>query len=241
MPLGGVADADEVAAAIGWFLSPENTKVTGQVLFVDGGGEVLMRGDDLWACPSAATAGEVAWRRTTDERVQQLLDREEIRQVMYAYARGTDRLQPELIGDAYHADAWDDHGNFRGGRDLVVDTIVSRGASAPTSMHHLGNILIELLGDSANVETYFMACQVLEHHGRTHTRLRAGRYLDRFERREGRWRVARRVVVDDWSRLDEVVTHAPSVSAECNHGSRDRHDPSFALSDFARVRSGGEA
>ena len=48
MPLGGVAQAEEVAAAIGWFASVENSKVTGQVLFADGGGECLMRGDDIW-------------------------------------------------------------------------------------------------------------------------------------------------------------------------------------------------
>ena len=48
MPLGGTAYADEVAPVIGWFLGPENTKVTGQLLFVDGGGEVLMRGEDIW-------------------------------------------------------------------------------------------------------------------------------------------------------------------------------------------------
>jgi NAD(P)-dependent dehydrogenase (short-subunit alcohol dehydrogenase family) len=49
MPLGGMADAGEVAPVISWFLSPDNTKVTGQLLFVDGGGEVLMRGEDIWA------------------------------------------------------------------------------------------------------------------------------------------------------------------------------------------------
>ncbi len=48
MPLGGVANAREVATVISWFLEPANTKVTGQVLFVDGGGELLMRGDDIW-------------------------------------------------------------------------------------------------------------------------------------------------------------------------------------------------
>jgi NAD(P)-dependent dehydrogenase (short-subunit alcohol dehydrogenase family) len=48
MPLGGVAEAHEVATVIRWFLEPTNTKVTGQVLFVDGGGELLMRGDDIW-------------------------------------------------------------------------------------------------------------------------------------------------------------------------------------------------
>jgi NAD(P)-dependent dehydrogenase (short-subunit alcohol dehydrogenase family) len=48
MPLGGVARPDEVAPVIGWFLHPENTKVSGQMLFVDGGGEALMRVEDVW-------------------------------------------------------------------------------------------------------------------------------------------------------------------------------------------------
>jgi len=172
-----------------------------------------------------------------EQRLQELLDREEIRQVMYSYARGVDRCDPGLIADAYHEDAWDDHGNFRGGRDLVVDTIVGRGAAARASMHHLGNVLIELVGDVAHVETYFMACQELDLDGRVHTRMRAGRYLDRFERRDGRWRIAHRTVVDDWSRLDEVVATAPSVTDECRHCTRDRTDPSYGLSDFSRVRA----
>src|SRR4051812_13718001 len=52
MPLGGQAVPEELAPVIGWFLSPENTKVTGQLLFVDGGGETLLRGDDIWSSVS---------------------------------------------------------------------------------------------------------------------------------------------------------------------------------------------
>lgn len=48
MPLGGQASPDELATTIGWFLAPENTKIAGQLLFVDGGGEPLLRGDDIW-------------------------------------------------------------------------------------------------------------------------------------------------------------------------------------------------
>lgn len=48
MPLGGIAEAAEVAEVITWFLAEGNTKVTGQLVFVDGGGETLMRGDDIW-------------------------------------------------------------------------------------------------------------------------------------------------------------------------------------------------
>jgi 3-oxoacyl-[acyl-carrier protein] reductase len=36
-PLGRIGEPDEVASAIRWFLSPENTWVTGQALAVDGG------------------------------------------------------------------------------------------------------------------------------------------------------------------------------------------------------------
>lgn len=48
MPLGGRAVAADIAPVIAFFLSPENTKVTGQLLFVDGGGEVLMCREDIW-------------------------------------------------------------------------------------------------------------------------------------------------------------------------------------------------
>ncbi|MFC6591469.1 SDR family oxidoreductase [Deinococcus lacus] len=48
MPLGGYATAEDVAWPILWLLSPENKKVTGQLLFVDGGTDAVLRGDNLW-------------------------------------------------------------------------------------------------------------------------------------------------------------------------------------------------
>ncbi|MFE5641526.1 SDR family oxidoreductase [Rhodococcus sp. NPDC056516] len=48
MPLGGRAESWDVAPAISFFLSPANTRITGQTLFVDGGGETLMCREDIW-------------------------------------------------------------------------------------------------------------------------------------------------------------------------------------------------
>lgn len=45
MPLNGYAGPEAVAAALAWLTSPENTHVTGQLLFVDGGAEVALRGE----------------------------------------------------------------------------------------------------------------------------------------------------------------------------------------------------
>ncbi|WP_418060646.1 SDR family oxidoreductase [Pimelobacter simplex] len=49
MPLGGRADAADVAPVIAFLLDPVNTRITGQTLFVDGGGETLMCHEDIWA------------------------------------------------------------------------------------------------------------------------------------------------------------------------------------------------
>lgn len=47
MPLNGHADPAAVAALLMWLVSAENTHVTGQMIFVDGGVDASLRGDDV--------------------------------------------------------------------------------------------------------------------------------------------------------------------------------------------------
>lgn len=49
MPLGGRAEPADVVPAITFLLSPANTRITGQTVIVDGGGENLMCREDIWA------------------------------------------------------------------------------------------------------------------------------------------------------------------------------------------------
>lgn len=49
MPLNGHARAETIAAVLGFLVSEANTHMTGQMLYVDGGGEALLRGDDIWS------------------------------------------------------------------------------------------------------------------------------------------------------------------------------------------------
>jgi NAD(P)-dependent dehydrogenase (short-subunit alcohol dehydrogenase family) len=49
MPLGGHGRPEQVAALLGWLAGPDNTLVTGQVVFVDGGADALLRPGDIWA------------------------------------------------------------------------------------------------------------------------------------------------------------------------------------------------
>lgn len=176
--------------------------------------------------------------RTLRDEIETLRDYEEIRQVMYAYARGVDRADQDLIAPTFHDDAYDDHGNFKGDKASTLAALKksSQVASTTASFHHIGNILIDLHGDTAQVESYFLAVQRRENSGKAFTRTRAGRYLDQFRKRDGHWRVIHRQVVDDWSRLDEVVAVAAEVGPDNHLGRRDPQDPSYAMEGFVSGR-----
>jgi len=48
MPLNGFAEAIVPARLLAWLVSEENTHLCGQVVFVDGGSDVVIRGDSTW-------------------------------------------------------------------------------------------------------------------------------------------------------------------------------------------------
>jgi NAD(P)-dependent dehydrogenase (short-subunit alcohol dehydrogenase family) len=48
MPLSGHARPDQIVPALLFLTSAENTLITGQMLFVDGGADAVIRGDDIW-------------------------------------------------------------------------------------------------------------------------------------------------------------------------------------------------
>lgn len=48
MPLHGIAGPEVVARLLAWLVSEENSHLCGQVVFVDGGSDVVIRGDSTW-------------------------------------------------------------------------------------------------------------------------------------------------------------------------------------------------
>lgn len=138
------------------------------------------------------------------DRLRVLEDREAIRDTLARIARGTDRYDSELLAGAIHPDAeLDMGGKTMRGADFVA-ALTPPVTARPGRMHILSNERISLSGDSATTETYLVSCQDVLADGVRRTRIRAGRYVDRFERREGEWKLARRMMIDEWSRIDDV-------------------------------------
>jgi NAD(P)-dependent dehydrogenase (short-subunit alcohol dehydrogenase family) len=48
MPLNGYLEPENVADLIIWLTSEANTHVTGQTIYIDGGSDAVIRGDDVW-------------------------------------------------------------------------------------------------------------------------------------------------------------------------------------------------
>lgn len=137
----------------------------------------------------------------TDPAVQALLDRAAILDVLARYCRGVDRCDAETLKSAYWPDALDDHGTFNGNAMEFVDGLVPALRGMDRTMHAISNMLIELTGETATAETYCHAYhEFSDPDGGKVEMVVGGRYLDRFEKRGGEWRIAHRLYVMDWNR-----------------------------------------
>ncbi|HMO69142.1 MAG TPA: nuclear transport factor 2 family protein [Novosphingobium sp.] len=129
-----------------------------------------------------------------DAIVRELKDRQDIHDCLMRYCRGVDRLDRALLESCYHADAIDDHGAFVGPADRFIDWVLGIYATYKHVSHHeVTNHLCEIDGDTAHAESYWISTTI--DRAAPHFSRARGRYIDRFERRDGRWAIAARVCV----------------------------------------------
>ena len=139
-----------------------------------------------------------------------MTDHEQIRTVVYRYARGVDRRDFDLVRSCYHHDATDDHGDYCGGIDGFIEFLREQLARWSVTSHFIGNLLIEIDGERARVESYAIATHrgLPKPDGSVRDLTSGVRYIDDFERRNGEWRIARRMVVNDWNRVSLISDSA---------------------------------
>ena len=143
--------------------------------------------------------------------LQRLADHIAIQETLYRYARGIDRRNWDFLASAFHPGAQVHQGDFNGSIEAMIESVKVRHAAIEQSAHLMTNILIEFDGpDEAVVETYYLAYlrndalpaimrtaligASAPEAGKIDMRS-LGRYIDRFERRDGHWRIAKRVCI----------------------------------------------
>ena len=78
--------------------------------------------------------------------------------------------------------------------DFIAD-YWSRQSTTVSAQHYTMNISLDFDSESGHGETYFLAVIVQTNQS---VQLTGGRYVDRYERRDGIWKIATRVVVREW-------------------------------------------
>lgn len=164
-----------------------------------------------------------------EAQYRQLLDKQACIELVYRFARALDRCDADLIRSVFHPDATDDHGGFQGTADEFVTWVIGVLQTMERTQHMIGNILIETDGDDARAESYFVAYHdLVDAQGAPLRTTVAGRYLDRFERRDGEWRISHRGVVFDWSASDPRSDYWDrTADGPRRFGRRDRQDGVF--------------
>ena len=167
-----------------------------------------------------------------DTLLRELADKQAIRDLVLTYCRAVDRIDVPLGHSIWHDDGDADYGAdyYQGPGKGVIDTICGHHAGLTSHSHQVSNILIALDGDKAGSESYVNGTMRMARDGKTMHLEVYGRYLDRWERRDGRWGLVHRVVVMDHTGIREV-TPMPTHGATPTH---DRNDPSYAALEWFR-------
>lgn len=161
-------------------------------------------------------------------RLERVLDRQDILDSLVRFSRGIDRFDRDLFLSAFHDDATIAAGVFVGGPVDLYGWAAHMHEQGQSATHHnLLNHTCDLAGDVAHTETYYLFVG----RNRDDTNwLAGGRYIDRFERRAGAWKIALRTTAIEWT---SAVASLPLPFADLpdihRNGapSRDRQDLSY--------------
>jgi hypothetical protein len=169
---------------------------------------------------------------TSEALLQEMLDEFQLRKLVHSYCRAVDRGDVATLRQLYHHDAKDAHGAFSTGS--AEDFLSELAASRPyirSMQHHITTENFAISGDNAQGEVYTIATHTFIARDRDVEVVVGGRYLDRYEKRDGTWKFIERTIVTDWARVNDpsLVDLSHPITRDTLKGSPDADDPSHRL------------
>jgi 3-phenylpropionate/cinnamic acid dioxygenase small subunit len=160
-------------------------------------------------------------------RLERLEAISNIQEVLYRIARCIDRRDWAGLQKLADEDCVFDYGVYRGGFSGFAEWLLVRHKEITRSSHLIGNIIVEFASsDVALVESYITSSQRSADPDNTDALfdlITYARYIDRFERQNGCWRIKKRTLLIDNTRR-YAVSEAPVVGPGLRMGRRDMDD-----------------
>jgi hypothetical protein len=157
-----------------------------------------------------------------------MADKEEIRECLVRFSRGMDRSDREIFLSAFHDDAVMAAGPYVGDVAGCYDWAVPMHEEGQILTHHsLLNSTIDIDGDTAHSETYYI---FVARNRDESLWMAGGRYIDRVERRNGVWKIALRTNIIEWGCVPPPMpipfADVPDIALN-GLTSRSKDDPSY--------------
>lgn len=149
------------------------------------------------------------------EELEILMAEREITRVFLSYARAVDSLDFDILRECFHADARIHYGEiFSGNLDEAIAWLENSLPRLQGTLHDFGApwIELDLENGRARCETYTVngARYPANEKGEVVLNVTGTRYLDRFELRNGEWRIVERRNIGAWSQNSVEVPSPPA-------------------------------
>ena len=164
-------------------------------------------------------------------RLDRALSRQALLTLNAIYARAVDRVDRALFDSLWHPDATVETGFYDGPAKGYGDLVFGMIASRTRTFHGLSNHWFEISADQAVGEIYVFAVDTGNTASGPEDTLTGGRYVDRYERRDGAWKIAHRLLVLDWTiRQPSTAIFGDGLYAPLKlRGERAPNDPVYAF------------
>jgi hypothetical protein len=134
-----------------------------------------------------------------DPMVQELLDKKACEEVIIRYGRTLDWNDFSAHKGCYWPDASIDYGFIKTDAAGWVEKVESLHSDIVRGWHMMTSVMVVVNGDHADAESYGLAVGTIKEGGELLNMLHGGRYLDELQKRDGEWRISKRVFTLDWS------------------------------------------
>ncbi len=174
-----------------------------------------------------------------EAELQELRDREAIREGIHRYCQAVDRCDLEMLKSCYWEDGYDDHGFFGGNAHDFADYVIPCLEQVDSSMHSITNTRFKFDGDRCACTSQWNVVHRLAHEEGFTDFWHQGRYLDVWEKREGEWKLLHRIIAGDFDRwihapdIRSAMTDSPNAGLR---GCRGEADPGNLWFDILKHR-----